>query len=142
MARQLVEYGVDVNAVVMPNGTTPLHRACDSTGVIYLEFIEFLLQSGANPNAVDHSGRTPLVWTIYTAPGAAKVLIEWPATDINIVCPSGFSMLAFNVRVAIECFSGMTDNPSPESPRRAVEDQFLLQQWLEVEEMLVEKGGQ
>jgi hypothetical protein len=36
----------------------------------------------------------------------------------------------------------MTDNAAPERPRRAVENQFLLQQWLEVEEMLLERGAQ
>jgi hypothetical protein len=140
LAKQVVMYGVDVNAV-MPNGSTSLHAACCSTGVINLEYIEFLLQSGANPNAKDRSGRTPLTYTIDWAPGAAKVLIEWPATDVNIVTRSGISMLVY-VRMAKLRFPGTSDNPSPERPRRAAEDQLLLQQWLEVEEMLLERGAQ
>jgi hypothetical protein len=113
LAKQLVEYRVvDVN-VGLQDGTTPLHYAC-SAGVINLEFIEFLLQSGADPNARHHMGATPLIWTTDWAPAAAKVLIEWPATDVNIVTSlSGKSILAF-VRMAKRNFSGTTDNPTAE----------------------------
>ena len=136
LTKQLVEGGVlDVN-VVMPEGTTALHYAC-SNSVINLELIEFLLQSGADPNAKNHAGNTPLMWTTDWAPGAAKVLIEWPTTDVNILSQAGNSMLAY-VGITKQLFSGMTD----ENPRRLVEDFFLLQQWLEVEEMLVERGAQ
>jgi hypothetical protein len=136
LAKQLVSFGVDVNA----GDWTPLYFAC-STRVINLEYIEFLLQSGADPNAIDPSGMTPFMYTLDWAPGAAKVLIEWSATDVNIVSPSGHSMLA-HARMRKEFFSGMTDSPTPERPRRAAEDQFLLQQWLEVEEMLMDRGAQ
>ncbi len=95
LARQLVEYGVDANAAVMQNGTTPLHTACCTTGVINLDFIDFLLQSGANFNSRKYRGATPLIWTMRWAPGAAEVLIEWPATDLNIVDQKGLSMLTF-----------------------------------------------
>jgi hypothetical protein len=93
------------------------------------------------PNAKNHSGATPLLWTSDWAPGATKVLIEWQATDVNIVSQSGKSILAF-VCTAKMRLSGMTDNPTSERPRRAVEDQFLLQQWLEVEEMPMERVAQ
>jgi hypothetical protein len=63
LAKQLVECGVlDVN-VVMPLSTAPLQYAC-SNSVISLELIEFLLQSGADPNAKNHRGMTPLMFTI------------------------------------------------------------------------------
>jgi hypothetical protein len=149
LAQQLVAYGVDVNAVLMPQRgvdvnavlmqqrKTPLHCACCTAGVTNLEFIEFLLQSGADPNARNHLGQTPLMYTTEWAPGAAKVLIEWPATDVKIVDQSGNSMSAL-VRKVIEKKSGEVD--LPENPRRA-EDQFVLQHWREVEEMLVEKGA-
>jgi hypothetical protein len=137
LAQQLVAYGVDVNAVLMPYRVTPLHSACCTAGVTNLEFIEFLLQSGADPNTRDRLGKTPLMLTTNWAPGAAKVLIEWPATDVNIVDQSGNSMSAL-VRKVIEKKSGEVD--LPENPRRA-EDQFVLQQWREVEEMLVERGA-
>jgi hypothetical protein len=138
LARQLVEYGVDVNAAIMPNGTTPLHTACCSAGVTNLEFINFLLQNGANPNARNHKGATPLMWTTEWAPSAAKILIEWPATDVNIVDRKGFSMLTF-VRQVLENISGATNRPG--NACRKAEDRFRLQQWLDVEQMLVEKGA-
>jgi hypothetical protein len=138
LARQLVEYGVDVNAAVMPNGTTPLHTACCSAGVTNLEFINFLLQSGADPNARNHKGATPLMWTTEWAPNAAKILIEWPTTDVNVVDQKGLSMLTF-VRQVLENISGAADSPG--NACRKAEDRLRLQQWLEVEEMLVEKGA-
>jgi hypothetical protein len=138
LARQLVDYGVDVNAAVMPNGTTPLHTACCSAGVTNLDFINFLLQSGADPNARNHKGATPLMGTTEWAPSAAKLLIEWPATDVNIVDQQGLSIFTF-VRKVIENISSAVDGPG--NACRKAEDQFRLQQWLEVEEMLVKKGA-
>jgi hypothetical protein len=138
LARQIVEYGVDANAAVMPNGTTPLHNACCSAGVTNLEFIDFLLQSGADPNVRNHKGATPLMWTIEWAPSAAKILIEWPATDVNIVDQEGVSVLTL-VRKVIETISGAVDKTG--NACRKAEDRFRLQQWLEVEDMLVEKGA-
>jgi hypothetical protein len=83
--------------------------------VINLEFIELLLQRGADPNANDSTGETPLMYTADWAPGTAKVLIEWPATDVNIVaCQSGMTIFIC-VRMAEERFSGTIDDPAPES---------------------------
>jgi hypothetical protein len=140
LANQLVKFGIDVNTGIS-DGSTPLHNACCSTGVINLEYIEFLLQSGTDPNAKDRSRRMSLTYTIDRAPGAAKASIEWPATDVDIVSRSRISLLV-SAHMAKLHFRGATESLAHERPRRAVEDQFILQQWLEVEAMLVERGAQ
>jgi ankyrin repeat protein len=116
---------------------TPLHRACYSGVVTNLDFVELLLANGADPNAQDHVGRTPLMFTMPDAPGAAKFLLNWPTTDTNITRRSGESFLD-NVRMTITTLSekvALPDNPEK------VQDQFQLQQWREIEVMLVERGA-
>jgi ankyrin repeat protein len=39
-----------------------------------LDFIELLLKEGAHSNSQDYMGRTPLMFTIQLAPGAAKFM--------------------------------------------------------------------
>ena len=77
------------------------------------------------------------MYTIKLAPGAAKFLLNWPTTDANITDRSGVSFLA-SVKWAVEYNSikiALPDNP------RQIQHQLLLQQWREIEEMLVEKGA-
>jgi hypothetical protein len=74
--------------------------------------------------------------TTMFAPGAAKFLLEWATTDVNITASSGASFLT-RVREAVEYFSDQVE--LPDNPDR-VKDQFVLQQWCEIEEMLVERG--
>jgi ankyrin repeat protein len=81
--------------------------------VTNLDFIKLLLKKGADPNAQDHRGVTPLMSTAKFAPGAAKFLLNWPTTDANITTQSGGSFLA-RVRIDIKHFSDQiarTDNP-------------------------------
>jgi hypothetical protein len=137
LAKQLVEHGANVNALTSPCGHTPLHHACYSDTVTNLDFVEYLLEEGADPNAQDHLGRTPLMYTFPDAHGAFKFLLKWPTTDVNITTRSGASFLA-TVRSTITSFSNkvsLSDNPN------MVQDQFVLQQWSEIEEMLVERGA-
>jgi hypothetical protein len=138
LGRQLIEHGANVNTVTLPNGVTPLHSACHSTTTTNLDFIQLvLLENGADPNAQDHLGRPPLMYTIMFAPGAAKFVLEWPATDVNITAQSGESFLA-KVR---EVVGHLSDQVAlPDNPDR-VKDQFMLQQWREIEEMLVGRVG-
>jgi hypothetical protein len=80
-----------------------------------------------------------LMYTTTDAPGAAKFLLNWPTTDANITSRSGESFQS-NVRGVQKLFSdklARPDNPD------TVQDQFLLQQWRGIEEMLVlaEKGS-
>jgi hypothetical protein len=76
--------------------------------------------------------------TLRLAPGAANFLLEWPTTDVKITAQSGASFLA-KVREAVANFSDLI--ALPDNPDR-VKDQFVLQQWREIEEMQVERGGQ
>jgi hypothetical protein len=71
------------------------------------------------------------------APGAAKFLLSWPATNVTITSRSGASFLD-KVRKAVEDYSCKA--ALPESLDK-VQDQFLLQQWREVEAMLMERGA-
>jgi hypothetical protein len=137
LAKQLIEHGADVNAVSNPQGRTPLHEACHSGNVTNLDFVELLLEKGADPNTQDDLGKTPLVLTTPHAPGAAKFLLNWPTTDGNTTTRSGESFLA-RVRTAVEYFSYAISRP--DNPDR-VQHQFLLQQWRGIEEMLVERGA-
>jgi hypothetical protein len=137
LAKQLIEHGANVNAVSSPQGTTPLHHACFWGNVTNLDFVEILLKGGADPNAQTAFGKTPLMCTASLAPGAAKFLLNWPTTDINITNRSGESFLV-RVRIAVEDFSRRIT--FPDNPEQ-VQYQFLLQQWTEIEEMLVERGA-
>jgi hypothetical protein len=137
LAKQLIERGASVNAVSIPQRRMPLHRACYGGNVTNLDFVELMLEAGADPNAQDHQGLTPLMCTTANAPGAAKFLLDWPATDGNIATRSGASFLA-SARKAVECFSKKVARP--DNPYR-VQHQLLLRQWRELEEMLVERGA-
>jgi hypothetical protein len=135
LAKQLVERGANVNAVSNSLGSTPLHRACYSGAVTNLDLIELLLVKGADPNAQDHMGVTPLMYTTPDAPGAAKFLLNWSTTDVNLITRAGHSFLAV-VRSTITDFSDAIGYPA--NPDR-VQHQFVLQQWRKIEEMLVER---
>jgi hypothetical protein len=135
LAKQLIKHGANVNAVTSPEGGTPLHNACCAGVVTNLDFIELLLKKGADPNAQDHRGVTPLMSTARFAPGAARFLLNWPTTDPNITSRSGASFLA-SVRVDVKYFADRIARP--DNPDR-IQHQFLLRQWREIEEMLVER---
>ena len=77
---------------------------------------------------------TPLMYSTKHAPGAAKLLLNCPNTDVTIISQSGESFLDRVCRT-IKYFSdeiALPDNPEQ------VQHQFLLQQWREIEEMVVE----
>jgi hypothetical protein len=77
------------------------------------------------------------MWAVPFAPGAAKFLLNWPTTDANITMRFGQSFLA-TVRLTITDVSDKVARP--DNPEK-VQYQFLLQQWREIEEMLVERGA-
>jgi hypothetical protein len=115
LAKQLIEHGANVNAVSVPKNETPLHAACYSGSVTNLDFLELLLKNGADPNARDRTGNTPLMFTLPLAPGAGKFMLNWPTTDVNIPARSGESFLS-RVREVIEHFSNKLTFPNnPES---------------------------
>jgi ankyrin repeat protein len=106
--------------------------------VTNLDFVELLLEKGANPNAQDHREMTPLMFTIQEAPGAAKFLMNWPTTDVNITTRSGDSFLAFVRSINID----FSDEAAIPGILDIVQKQFLFRQWREIEEMLVERAAQ
>jgi hypothetical protein len=131
IAKQLIDHGANVNAASRRRGCTPLHTACFTSAVTHLDFVELLLKEGADANARDCTGQTPLMVTTPDAPGAAKFLLNWSTTDFNITTRSGESFLA-RVRNIIEYFFEGVARP---------EQQLLLRQWREIEAMLVERGA-
>jgi hypothetical protein len=105
--------------------------------VTNLDFAELLLKGGTNPNVQAGLGTTPLMSTVELAPGAAKFLLNWPTTDVDITNQFRESFVA-RPRIAVEDFSRRTtfsDNPEQ------VQHQFLLQQWRDIGVMLVERGA-
>jgi hypothetical protein len=124
LAKQLIEHGTNVNAVSIPNCETPLHIACHSDVVTNLDFLEVLLEAGADPNTKNSGGLTPLIIATPDAPGAAKFLMNWPSTEVNITTRSGASFLAM-VRSAITSLS--VKFARPDSPEQ-VEHQFAIKQ--------------
>jgi hypothetical protein len=135
LAKQLIEHGANVNAVSIPQGQTALHKACYAGNVTNLDFIELLSVEGADPNVQDHLGLTPLEYTTPYSSGAAKFLLNWPTTDGNITNRSGESFLV-KVRSLITTLS---DQITRVDNLEKVQHQFLLQQWRDIEEMLVER---
>jgi hypothetical protein len=135
LGRQLIEHGANVNAGAYSNGITPLHNACHSSTTTNLDFIQLLLENGADPNTQNHKGMTPLMYTIKMAPGAAKFPLEWPTANVNIFDQSGSAFPAY-VREVVEYFFDLV--ALPDNADRA-EHKFLYQQWCEIEKMLVER---
>jgi hypothetical protein len=113
-----------------------LHIACHSDVVTNLDFLEVLLEAGADPNTKNSEGLTPLMITISNSPSAAKFLLSWPTTAVHIANRSERTSFLSRVRFQISLSSriGIPDNPT-------IRDEFLLQQWRVIEEMLVERGS-
>jgi hypothetical protein len=137
LAKQLIEHGANVNALSIPQGMTPLHNACYAGSVTNLDFVELLLEEGADPNSQDHFGMTPLRGSLPNAPGAAKFLLNWPTTDVNITTRSGDFFLATVRELIVSYFECAGSPGNPEM----VQDHFMLQQWREIEKILVKRDA-
>lgn len=83
--------GVDVNMTRETDNATPLHVACE---VGTLESVELLLNRGANPNAQNDSGMTPLFLCVLGDDSLkkAQLLIEYGA-DVNATMFRGRTIL-------------------------------------------------
>jgi hypothetical protein len=139
LGRQLIEHGANVNVLSFPYGNTPLlHHACNSAATTNLDFIQLLLENGEDPNTQDFRGLKPLMYTANMAPGAAKFLLEWPTTDVNIATSSGASFLAYVRGGAIKYFADKVAQPE-DNPDRLVHT-FVYQQWCAIEKMPVERA--
>jgi hypothetical protein len=98
-----------------------LHLACCAGVVTILDFVELLLEEGADPNSQDYLGLTPLMYTVMTAPGPAKFLLKWPTTDANITTQSGWSYPASVRAIVTSSYIARPDHP------KRVLDQLMLQ---------------
>jgi hypothetical protein len=136
LAKQLIEHGANVNALSIPQGMTPLHNACYAGNVTNLDLVELLLEEGADPNYQDYLGATPLRRSLPNAPGAAKFLLSWPTTDVNITTRSGDYFLSTVRELIITYFSC-----AARSPDNPAQYRFLLQQWHEIEKILIKRGA-
>jgi hypothetical protein len=141
LARQLIENGaVNLNELYSHNGSTALHCACHDSLPTNLEFIQLLLENGADPNVKDKEGSTPLFKTIPFAPAAAKCLVQWAGTDVNMTHPiNGGSILAIVKGTIMGIVNG--DFSSADTPEKKAEKRFLIRQWREVEQMLLKRGA-
>jgi hypothetical protein len=72
------------------------------------------------------------------APGAAKFLLNWPTTDANVTSQSGVSFLA-RVR-SLNCDLSDQIELLRDDPDR-VQRQFAIQQWRDIEKLLVVGWG-
>jgi hypothetical protein len=140
LAKQLIEAGANVNARAQRGSykSTPLHHACSGENCTNLDFIQLLLDHGANPNAKDTQGETPLHATLMYAPGAAKFLLTYSnKTDPDIIVNDGRSFLAI-VRDSIAEGTNEARLPNNPGKERLL---FVLKQWEEVETLLIERGA-
>jgi hypothetical protein len=140
LAKQLLEAGANVNgrAQRCVNKITPLHNACWGGFCTNLDFIQLLLDHGANPNAKSSDFVTPLHYTYPNAPGAAKFLLTYSdKTDPDILTNDGRSFLAMVRSCIAERTSKarLPHNPHPEIML------FQVKQWEEVEKLLVKRGA-
>ena len=79
-------HSIDVNCRDEKDGDTPLHKAChhamlfdagNECGEDDLHLVEFLLQHGADVNATDRGGLTPLHWAcVYHDVELVKLLVQ------------------------------------------------------------------
>jgi hypothetical protein len=138
-AKQLIDAGANVNARAqrLCYKSTPLHYACHGAHCTNLDFIQLLLDRGANPNAKNDLGATPLHNTVPGAPGAAKFLLTYSnKTDPDILTNDGRSFLAM-IRTCIAKWTSQVRHPNNLHPANL----FQVKQWEEVETLLVGRGA-
>jgi len=95
------------------------------------------LENGADPNAQNDLGETPLMHSMPFSPGAAKCLLQYDQTDPNVVANDGRIALAM-LRDAIdemEFKRQIPDNPKQHEYR------FTVSQLRELEEFMVLRGA-
>lgn len=97
-AEQLIKQGADVNfkdAI----GYTPLHHAA-SLGAS-MEALEFLINAGANVNAVNKQGETPLITaTTHNKRDVIRYLANHPETNLDCKDNKGNTALHYCVKTA------------------------------------------
>lgn len=98
MTEYMLSRGADPNARTK-QAVTPLHYACISRR-IFKEVIRCFLKSGADANAVDHKGHTPLVFALKDLSSfvddeknTLRYFMDY--TDVNVLDREGKNILSF-----------------------------------------------
>lgn len=89
--KRLIQRGADAAAVDVTSGNTPLHLVADSAirpisrvraGMVR-ETVDLLVAAGANVNAVNDQGFTPLSWAVYRSRPEVVVALLAHGADVN-----------------------------------------------------------
>ena len=106
--QSLLAAGADPN-ITGSSGRSPLHflarRIPDD---VRLRIARMLLEKGANPDALDDDGYSPLLTAaFYNSVSFARLLLEYPV-DVNRLCPRGsvFDIVESNITIARSDIAG------------------------------------
>lgn len=72
--KELFSQGINLNVQEKSNGSTVLMLACSYAG--FEDMVEFLILNGADVNAADKNGKTPLIWAASNSLESARLLIS------------------------------------------------------------------
>ncbi|PAA62749.1 hypothetical protein BOX15_Mlig017318g2 [Macrostomum lignano] len=92
IAKSLIEKNESLLHARNGDFETPLHVACRN---LKLDIVELLLEYGADPNAIDGNGKTPIFGALSASKGfeICQLLLAKSA-DVNVVSKDGVSVLA------------------------------------------------
>lgn len=100
LVQDLVAQGADVNKIMDKTGESPLHLAARYSRA---DMAKRLLDHGADANAQDNTGRTPLHAAVAAdAIGVFQILLRNRATNLNARMHEGTTPLILAARLAIE----------------------------------------
>ncbi len=98
--QDLINQGADLNAQMEKTGETPLHLAARYARA---DSAKKLLDNGADPNAQDNTGRTPLHAAVAAdAQGVFHILLKNRATNLDAKTFDGTTPLILAARMGIE----------------------------------------
>ncbi len=80
--RLLAESGIDINSHLSKMQETPLHRLC-ARATPKIEIIEYFLEKGADVNALNKSGKTPLFYCTFSFSTRLLKLLAQYGADVN-----------------------------------------------------------
>ena len=92
MVKMLVGEGADINKCVTSLGNSPLHAAAASPENA-ANIIRHLIECGADPNAVNRQGQTPLHLSFTRSPAKSQIPLIMAMHDVNAIDGFGASPL-------------------------------------------------